>query len=111
MQIVTNNEGAVTILKPLGSLVSGELDDMEKSLLKLSQNWTNRIVINMTDVVCIDSAGLELVNRYYNQLSNHGLRLKLCGMNKLIRKIFDLTRLSSHFEIFPDTTAAVRSFL
>ncbi|MCK4629631.1 MAG: STAS domain-containing protein [Sedimentisphaerales bacterium] len=111
MKVITNNEGAVTILKPLGPLLAGELDELDKSLNILVRDWTRRIVINMTESGCIDSAGLELINRYHQQLGEHGLRLKLCGMSELVRKIFNLTRLSHRLEIYPDTAAAVRSFV
>ena len=111
MRVVINKEGAVTVVKPMGSLVSGELEDMELHLHQLTQNGVKRIIINMTEVTCIDSAGLEIINRCRKQLDQRGLRLKLCNMNELTRNIFDLTRLAPQFEIFPDTAAAVRSFL
>ena len=111
MQVVINREGAVTVLKPLGPLVSGELAEMEEALVNLSKNWTRRMVVNLSEATYMDSAGLELISRYQRQLTAHGLKLKLCQLNELTRKIFDLTRLSQRFEIFPDTSTAVRSFL
>ena len=111
MKVVVNNEGAVTVLKPLGAMLIGELEDMDERLRKMQNAWTKRIVINLAEVNCIDSAGLELLLRHHHRLNEHGLRLKLCGMNELTCKIFDLTRLSHQFEIFPDTATAIRSFV
>ena len=111
MRVIINNEGAVTVIKPLGSLLSGELKELDQALLEMAKNWTKRIVINLTDSTCIDSAGLELINRHHRQLTDRGLRLKLCGLNELCSKILELTRLSRQFEIFNDTSAAIRSFL
>ena len=111
MKVITNTEGAVTILKPLGPLLAGELDELDQSLNALARDWTRRIVINMAESGCIDSAGLELVSRYHQRFGEHGLRLKLCGLNELGRKIFNLTGLSRRLEIYTDTAAAVRSFV
>ena len=111
MKVVTNTEGAVTILKPLGPLLVGELDELDKSLNALAGDWARRIVINMAESGCIDSAGLELVSRHHQRFGEHGLCLKLCGLSELARKIFDLTKLSNRLEIYADTAAAVRSFV
>ncbi|MBN1765016.1 MAG: STAS domain-containing protein [Sedimentisphaerales bacterium] len=111
MQVVINNEGAVTLVKPMGALLSGELEELDKALQGFCQNWTKRIILNLSETNCIDSAGLELIKRHHRQMKDRGLRLKVCSMNKLVGKILDLTRLSRRFEIYPDTTSAVRSFL
>ncbi|KPK78240.1 MAG: hypothetical protein AMJ79_00065 [Phycisphaerae bacterium SM23_30] len=111
MQITVSNEGAVTVVKPVGPITAGELEELDKKLDSLNRNWTKRVVINMSEVAFIDSAGLELFIRYQKQLDERGLKLKLCGMNEITQKIFDITQLSRFFEIFADTTGAVRSFL
>ncbi len=111
MQVTVNNEGSVTIIKPRGAIVLGELDQLEDALNDMMRKWTRRVVINLVEATCIDSAGLELINRYYHRLAQHGLRLKLCGLNELTRKILDITQLSRQFEIYTDTSAAVRSFI
>ena len=111
MQVVSSHEGAVTILRPLGPLVTGELEDLDKALTQMRQDWTQRIVVNMADVSHIDSAGLELISQHQHQLKDHGLRLKLCGMNDITQTIFDLTRVAQQFEIYADSAAALRSFL
>jgi len=99
------------VVKPMGPVIAGELAELENELLKLTRNWTKRVVINLTDVPFIDSAGLELMLRYQMQLNSHGLKLKLSSLNEMTQKIFDLTQLSKNFEMFPDTSTAVRSFL
>lgn len=111
MQVHVNNEGSVTVIKPQGAIVLGELDQLEQVLQELARKWVKRVVLNMVEASHIDSAGLELIKRYHRKLSHHGLRLKLCGLNDLTRKIMDITQLSRQFEIYSDTSAAVRSFL
>jgi len=111
MQITTGTEGAVTVVKPAGPIISGELAELENHLHRLSQSWTKRLVINMSEVSIIDSAGLELLVRCRREMAQRGLQLKLSGLNDITQRIFDITGLTFHFEIFPDTPLAVRNFL
>jgi len=100
MQVITNSEGSVTILKPLGPLVMGELEEIDQALRKLGQQWTKRMVLNMANSTFIDSAGLELLNRYHFEYGEHGLKLKLSGLNDICNKIFELTKMAGKFEIY-----------
>ncbi len=111
MQAITSREGSVTILKPLGPLVASELDDLDQAFQELVQKWTRRVVINMSNATFLDSAALELLCRYQEQMSEHGLKMKLCNLSDISDQIFDLTRLARRFEIYPDTNKAIRSFL
>jgi len=111
MQVATNKEGAVTVLIPTGPITAGELDVLDQQLDNVYRNWTKRIVVNLSEVPFIDSAGLEMLLRFQRQLEERGLKLKISGLNEITQKIFDLTQLSRSFEIFADTNGAVRSFL
>lgn len=111
MLVSLHHEGSVTILKPSGPLLAGELEELEKQLQELARSWTGRVLLNLADVPFIDSAGLELVCRNHQVFAGNGLSLKLSNLTELTRKIFEITRLSRRFEIYPDSTAAVRSFL
>jgi anti-anti-sigma factor len=111
MEVMVTKEGSVKVLKPIGSFIAGELEPIERELEDLCLNWTKRTVVDLEDVGFIDSAGLELLCRIQQQLNEHGLQLKLCGLNEITQKIFDLTRLSRRFEILPETASALRSFL
>lgn len=111
MHVIVSNEGAVTVLKPIGPLLAGELDDLDNNMRRLTKNWTKRVILNMSEVNFVDSAALELICRYQRQLGERGLKLKLSGLNDTTQTALELTRLARRFEIFADTTAAVRSFL
>ena len=111
MKVALSHEGAATIVKPEGPITESELHELDRRLRQLADNWTKRIVVNLSEAALIDSAGLELLCQYQHELQQHGLKVKLCGMNELVVKIFELTRLARQFEVFPDSAAAVRSFL
>ena len=101
----------MTLIKPFGPAIASELDELENALSRAVADWTRRIVIDMSEVPFLDSAGLELLSGYQSQLAGHGLQLKLSGLTDMVRTILDLTRISDRFQAFEDTSTAVRSFL
>ena len=111
MKVAITNEGSATIVKPEGAIIDGDLDDLERHFRQLVDNWTKRIVLNLSEAAVLDSAGLELLCQYQEKLQEHGLKMKLCGTNELVMKVLELTRLIRKFEVFADSTSAVRSFL
>jgi len=111
MQVIIGKEGAVTVVKPMGPITVNEMDEIENRLNALSRDWTKRVVLNMSEVAFLDSAGLELILRHNREFAERGLKLKLCGLSEITEKILSLTRLIQRFEIFPDSSSAVRSFL
>ena len=111
MQVAVSTEGAVTIVKPMGPIITGEMEELDHELAQISRNWTKRLVIDMSEVTYVDSAGLEMLCYYRRELAEKGLKLKLSNFTDMTQEIFDLTRLTKRYEIFADKTAAVRSFL
>ena len=95
----------------MGPLLAGQLDELEQHLDQLGRRWTKRLVLDLADAPFFDSAGIELLCRFRTEFGQRGLRLKLSGLTDLTRDILDVTRLAGTFEVFPDTAAAVRSFL
>ncbi len=111
MQAQTSREGSVVVIKPIGPLIAAELDDLDRQLKDIFSGWTTRMVMNMSEVPFLDSAGLELLCRCRNLLNERGLTMKLCSVNEMTRQILELTRLAQRYDIYPDVVAAVRSFL
>jgi len=111
MSVTLTREGSVTIVKPMGPIIVGELDELDGELLELFNRWTKRIIMNMHEVAFVDSAGLELLVHHQRKFDSHGLRLVFCHINDTVQKVMDLTRLSLQFEIYPENVNAMRSFL
>lgn len=111
MRVAVSQEGAVTVLRPVGPIVAGELDELDQTLFELFNHWTKRLIVNMSDVSFMDSAGLELLVRNHRQFDSHGLIMKLCSLSDTTQKILSLTRLLRRFDTYPDAATAIRSFL
>ena len=66
----------------------------------------DRIVLDLSGVVFIDSSGLGAVVAAMKALEP-GRRLYLCGLGGTVEKVFRLTRLDTVFRIYPTAEAAL----
>ena len=67
------------------------------------------LVIDLSALDFIDSAGLGALLTVLNAVGAAGGRLVLCGLSKRVRSIFELTRLHRVFGIFDSREEAVGS--
>jgi anti-sigma B factor antagonist len=111
MEISTQRQGAVTIVRPEGALVGADADRLKGILTDEASASLGRLVVNMEAVAFIDSRGLEILVDVTEAMSDSGQALHLCAVNKTIREVMDLTDLASMFEYFEDAGSAARSFL
>lgn len=69
-----------------------------------------RIVIELSEVAFLDSAGLELLLALRDRSARCGGAVHLAGPNKLCREILQVTGVADEFSIFDDVRSAVGSF-
>jgi anti-sigma B factor antagonist len=69
-----------------------------------------RIILDLSQLKFVDSSGLGAMLSCLRQLNGVGGDLKLCGMTKSVRALFQLVRMHRVFEIFNDRDDAIRSF-
>ncbi len=111
MKITEQRQGAVTVLKPEGPLVEADVPAFKQRLIQAVGANLGRFVVDMSAVPFVDSPALEALVDVTEELAKSGQALRLCAANKTVREVLELTDLSSMFDHFEDTNAAVRSFL
>lgn len=108
--ITNRNTDLVEILHLSGRLTLGDgtsaLRDATRNALDRGMN----ILIDLSAVDYIDSAGLgELVSAYASAASRN-LSVKLLRPLQRVNSLLHITKMYSTFEIFDDEAAAIRSF-
>ncbi len=111
MQIDTELNGGVRVLRPHGPLVRAEAEEFQTRLRQTRGTSRGRFVVDMTDLHFVDSAGLEALLDLADEANAAALSLKLANTNETVREVLDLTGMTEHFEMFADVHSAVRSFL
>jgi len=70
----------------------------------------NRLVLDLSRLRFVDSSGLGAFISCLRKLNAAGGDLKLCGMSKPVRAVFELVRMHRVFDIFDTPEEAVRAF-
>lgn len=69
-----------------------------------------KIIFDMDGLRFVDSSGLGALLSCLRQLNSVNGDMKLCGMSKQVRALFELVRMHRIFDIFNDQDEAVRAF-
>lgn len=111
MDIQTQRQGAITVIRPQGPLLGADAEQVKTALIEASGASLGRVVLDMEAVAFVDSRGLEVLVEVTEEMSEGGQALKLCAANKTVREVLELTELAGLFEHFEDVGSAARSFL
>jgi anti-sigma B factor antagonist len=68
------------------------------------------MILDLTHVPYIDSAGLGSLVTAYISGNKAGRRVALAGVNKRVRKLFEITRVEPLFLMFPTLGDALEAF-
>ena len=99
------------ILDLRGRIVLGEeTESLRNEIKRLLDAGHTRIVLNLEDVIYVDSVGLSTMVACYTSARKQGAELKLLKLTKRIRDLLQITRLSTVFETYDTLEAAQKSF-
>ena len=69
-----------------------------------------RLVLDLSRLGFVDSSGLGAFISCLRKANAAGGDLKLCGLSKAVRAVFELVRMHRVFDIFPTRVEALRAF-
>jgi anti-sigma B factor antagonist len=94
--------------------LKGEIDlhvspTITASLSQMIEKKPKRLVVDLSEVTYIDSAGLAVLIEAMQKVEGYGGKFLLAGLQETVRSIFEISRLDQVFQIFPDANAALSS--
>ncbi len=108
MHFTTDQRKSKTIFRlkeeRLDSRNAGEL---KAEFLILAQPETNAIIVDLSEVRHVDSAGLSALLLGQRQMRLHGGELRLAGLNESIRSLLEITQLNRMFPTFETVPEAI----
>jgi len=81
---------------------------VKEELISMVESGRNRLVLDMTGVNFTDSSGLAVLVAAYKGTAKSNGRTVLLSPQPIVQSLLELTRLQELFEIFEDSTAAVK---
>jgi len=112
MQLEQRMAGDVAIISVDGDITLNKGGDvlLKDKVQSLIQQGTKNIVIDLSRVAYVDSAGLGQLVQAYATTKNKGGALKLVNVTKKLKDLLVVTKLLTVFDTFDDEKAALSSF-
>src|SRR5271167_606888 len=88
--------------------LGNRLSEMEAQVNSLIHDGVRKLVIDLTQVEFVDSAGLGLIMRAFGELEQAGGQLRIAGPNEQVQRLFDITHTGAILTIDPDLVTSVR---
>lgn len=112
VDIAIREAGTVRILDAGGRITIGESSErLHQQLRDLAEQGWRKILVNLTDVVQIDSSGISTLVRNSISLSRAGGSLRLLVAPGRVRDALTVTRLIEAIPTFSDEATALASFI
>jgi anti-sigma B factor antagonist len=111
MKTSTRQAGRVMILDISGRITLGDGNVMLREIVAdLAEKGNKHIVLNLGEVVYVDSSGVGELVKAHATIRNKGGVLKLSNLNPRVHDLLQMTRLSNVFDIEKDEASALKSF-
>ena len=112
LQISLRKSGDVTIvdLRGKATVNDGESEQLRSRLEKLVGTGVRKLLLNLTDLIQIDSSGVSIIAETYVSLKRQGGRLRLLGPRGRVLQALTVLHLLDIVESFEDEAQALASF-
>ena len=110
MEITADKMGDVTVaMIPVDELDASNAGEFKRDIAPVLQANT-KLVLDLSQVRFVDSSGLGAMLSCLRQISAKSGDLKLCGMSKQVRALFELVRMHRIFDIYGTRAEAASAF-
>lgn len=110
MDITTRTKGEIVILDITGEIDLYNAPEIKDIISQLIEEQKYNVIINLEKVSYIDSSGIGALISSLSNLKKYQGGLKIINVYASVRKVFELTKLTSFFEIHDSEDVAVESF-
>lgn len=109
MELSTRDSGTATIVDVVGDITLYNSPDMRKTLIELLKaQRKSRVIVNMTNVKYIDSAGVASLVEGLKIARDLKSGFALFGLSRTAREVLELTRLIKVFEVYNNEEEALQ---
>ena len=91
-------------------VLGGDCQQVEWQLEDLLRENKLKVVLDLTGLTYIDSAGVGELMSCFTSMRNQGGHLKLMNLQKNVHNLLQITKLYTIFEIAEDEATAIKSF-
>jgi anti-sigma B factor antagonist len=111
LRMTDRDVNGVTVIEIEGRIVLGEESNAFREKVKsLLAAGKKKIVLNLSTVSYIDSAGLGTLVATFHSARSQGATLKLVNLGSKFKEVLQVTKLMTVFDTYDTEAAAIASF-
>lgn len=110
MDISQKTVGDIVVLVIVGEIDLYNAPEIKDIINKLIEERKYNVVIDLEKVSYIDSSGIGALISSLSNLKKYQGGLKIINVYASVKKVFELTKLTSFFEIYDSENEALESF-
>ena len=111
LKITEREVDGISVLTLDGRIVLGEESNaLREGVKRLLAAGKKKIVLNMSNVTYIDSAGLGTLVASHHSARTQGASLRLSNLGAKFQEVLQVTKLLTVFEVHDTEAAAIASF-
>ena len=110
MATTTDAYGSMMVLSVEPALTAREGDNFREVAGEQIRSGARWFILDLSDVGYFDSAGLETLVWFQEQIEQANGDVKVAGLKGLARQTFEIVRFDRKFEVFDNVHEAVKSF-
>jgi len=99
----------VVIVCATGELTFEKSPEFHKSLVEVCVKTTKHLVVDLSEVSHIDSSGVGTLTEIFQRMNRMKSKLSLVSMGKMVRGVFEITKLDRVFSIYETQEEALNS--
>jgi anti-anti-sigma factor len=108
MNLRFEEHGNLCVVELRGELVGDSVDAFRRGCLERLEGGSRRFIVDLAEVVLVDSRGLEAMLDLVDQATERRGRCVLAAPDPGVRSILEITRLHERIEIHVAVDAAAR---
>ncbi len=110
MNLEIEASGDVTVVTLRAEHLDASAAEEFKRDMQAVVDASRKVVFDMSPLQFVDSAGLGAILSCMRRLNAANGDLKLCGLTKPVRAVFEISRMHRIFDIFPTRVEAIQAF-
>jgi anti-sigma B factor antagonist len=106
---IFNFEPDITGISCAGRFTLGNrLSETEGLINSLIKDGVRKLVLDLTHVEFVDSAGLGVIMHAFGEIEQLGGRMRISGANERVERLFNITHTGTILTLDPDLVTSIR---
>jgi anti-sigma B factor antagonist len=84
------------------------LSEIEAMIQSLIDQGSRKLVLDLTHVEFVDSAGLGIIMRIFGEMGQHGGQFRIAGASDQVQRLFNITHTAPILAIDSDLVTSIR---